>query len=190
MTVHDVRRFPTSVQQDVRMQGFDVSSICHFTGYHCHCVDCLVPASFCPCPRSRHVDVTVSENSTNVAAPDVVPIASELLDPNFVSCEDLILLLWLLLLQLTNPLRELMDLRCKSCLSLLHLALPGRCSVSVVMLAPCSCCCCCKCGRSKPALHGHVSGKRTRALFCGQMSQRACVGVIVKDTYLLEKLSV
>ena len=38
-----------------------------------------------------------SENSSDVVAPIVVPIAYELLDPDFVSCGEL-LLLWLLLL--------------------------------------------------------------------------------------------
>ena len=38
---------------------------------------------------------------------------------------------------------------------------------------------CGPCGRSKPTLRNHASGEHAMTLFCGHLSQRVCVGIVV-----------
>ena len=91
-------RFPGGVFYDVRMQGFVVRclhDVCACCGC---CVNCVVSSSFCPFQRCRAPCLSGSENSSDVVAPVVISVASDLLDFDFMSCEEL-LLLWLRLLQ-------------------------------------------------------------------------------------------
>ena len=128
-----------------------------------------------------------SEYSDDFVAQVVAPIASEPCDPEFLSLEEPLLLLLLLsllrllllrlklccesLLQFSDPLRELMDLRCQG----------GHCSIlfcHVAGLGALCCCCSGKCGCSKSALRYHASDKRLHS-FLAHLSQRVCVGMTV-----------
>ena len=83
----DGSRFSTSVQQDVRVQGFNARFLHDVGVCKSCCVDCVVSSSFCPFQRCLDVALSVSENSSDVAAPVVISIASEFLNCNFISCE-------------------------------------------------------------------------------------------------------
>ena len=101
----------------VRVQGFVARCLHDVRACYGCGVNNIISSSFCPCQRCR--DACLSETSPGVVAPLVMPVTSELLDLDFYSCEELLLLrlLWLLLcckplLYVSYPLRELVHLRC------------------------------------------------------------------------------
>ena len=95
---------------------------------------------FAPC---RDACLSGSENSSDVVAPVVVSVSSELLDPDLFSCEELLLLRLLLLslllckpLQVSLPLHVPVHMRCYRCHGLLFCHATGA-----------LCCCYGPCGR-------------------------------------------
>ena len=85
-------RFSGGVYNNVRMQGFVVRclhDVCACCGC---CVKCVASSSFCPFQRCRAACLSGAENSIDSVAPVVISVASELLDPDIFSCEELLLL--------------------------------------------------------------------------------------------------
>ena len=127
---------------------------------------------FCPFQRCCDACLSGSENNSDVVAPSVISVASADLDPDFF------------------PVRNFC--RCCGCCWFFFCCAASlgwcTCAVNAVILSSSvmlrercavAACCCGPCGSSKPTLRYDASGEPEMTLFCGHLSERVCVEMIV-----------